>query len=319
MCRPLAAFVVIGLAWPAHAAEFPERLVRIVVPFPAGGPVDILARAIGQRLSEMWGQPLIVDNRGGAGGSIGTEWVARAAPDGHTLVMGHVGTHAINATLYAKLAYDPVRDFAPVTLVATLPLALVVHPSMPAASVRDLVALARARPGQINFASAGAGGPTHLSGELLRMLAKIDIVHVPYKGNAAALANVMAGEAHMMFSNLLTATPHTRAGKLRSLAIGTAERTPQAPQLPTVAEAGVPGFDVTAWYGILAPAGIARTTLDKLNRDIGQVLALKEFRAKFETAGVDLKSSSSEEFAALIRREVPRWALVVKRSGASAN
>ena len=249
MSPGLAAIVVcIGAVFsPAlhaqtDAQRYPTRPVRWIVPFAPSGPTDIMSRAVAEKLSQRLGQPFVVDNRAGAGGNIGAEVVSKAAPDGYTLMIGHVGTHAINSALYTKLAFDPVRDFTPITLIATLPLALVVHAGVPVKNAKELIAYAKARPGQLNFASAGNGGPTHLTGELFKSSAGIEIVHVPYKGNAAALTDLVAGRMQMMFSNMLTSMPHVRAGKLRAIGISSPKRSPQAPDLPTIAESGVPGF-----------------------------------------------------------------------------
>jgi tripartite-type tricarboxylate transporter receptor subunit TctC len=301
----------------SSAAEaYPTKPIHYIVPFAPGGPTDIMSRAIGERIGAAWGQQVVVDNRGGAGGNIGAELVAKSAPDGYTVMIGHVGTHAINAALYARIPFDPVRDFTPITLVATLPLALVVHQSVPAKSVKELIALAKAKPGQINFASAGSGGPTHLAGELFRTTAGIDIVHVPYKGNAAALTELIGGQVQMMFSNLLTSMPHVKTGKLRALAVSTAKRSPQAPDLPTVAESGVPGYDVTPWYGILGPAKLPQAIVMKWNREVARVIALPEMQERFVGQGIDLTASTPEQFAALIKAEVLRWARIVKQAGA---
>jgi len=300
----------------AAEARYPERPVRYVVPFAPGGPTDIMSRAIAERLAGTLGMPVVVDNRGGAGGGLGAQIVARAAPDGHTLMIGHVGTHAINPALYPKLGYDPVRDFQPVSLVATIPLALVVHAGVPAQDVKALIALARAQPGALNYASAGSGGPTHLSAELFRSMAGIDIVHVPYKGNAAALADLVGGQVQMMFSNMLTSSPFVRSGKLRRLAITSNRRSPQAPELPTMAEAGVDGYDVTPWFGILAPAGMQAPVLTRLNGDIVRILGAPEVRDRFVSQGIDIVSSSPAAFEALIRKEIPRWRAIVQASGA---
>ncbi len=301
-----------------NAQNYPTRPIRLIVPFAPGGPTDIMSRAISERITPRLGQQLVVDNRPGAGGGIGTEIAARAAPDGYTMVLGHIGTHAINASLYAKIGYDPGKDFAPITTIATLPLALWVNASVPAASVKELVALAKAKPGGISFGSAGSGGPTHMAGEMLKAMTRIDIVHVPYKGNAASLTDLVAGRVQMMFSNLLTAGPHARAGKLRGLAVTTARRSPQAPELPTIAESGVPGYDITPWYGVLFPAGTPRTIVLRLNREIGDVLKAPEMVERFRSQGVDLATGTPEAFAALINSEIPKWRKVVKDSGATA-
>jgi len=299
--------------------NYPSRPVRWVVPFAPGGPTDIMSRAIGEKLGQRLGQQFVVDNRGGAGGNIGAEIVARAPADGYTIMIGHVGTHAINLALYAKVPYDPIRDFTPISLLATLPLALVVHPSIPANNVKELIALAQKRPGELNFASAGNGGPTHLTAEVLKSLAKVNIVHVPFKGNAQALTELISGRVQMMFSNLLTSMPHVRAGKLRAIAISPAKRSPQAPDLPTVAESGVPGFDVTPWYGALGPAALPPAITTRLNSEITEILRAPDLRERFVAQGVDLTPSTPDQFAALIKAEVPKWRKIVQDSGAKVD
>src|SRR5882672_7646660 len=300
------------------AQNYPTKPIRLIVPFAPGGPTDIMSRAISERITSRLGQQLVIDNRAGAGGNIGTEIAAHSAPDGYTMALGHIGTHAINVSLYSRTGYDPVKDFVPITMIATLPLGLWVNASVPANSVKELVTLAKAKPGSLNFGSAGSGGPTHMAGEMLKAMAHIDIVHVPYKGNAASLTDLVAGRVQMMFSNLLTAGPHARAGKLRGLAITSARRSPQAPDLPTVAESGVPGYDITPWYGVLFPAGTPRTIVVRLNQEIGGILTTPEVMERFRAQGVDLVTSTPEAFAALIKSEIPRWRKVVKDSGATA-
>jgi len=310
--------MALATAIPLHAQEYPTKPIRLIVPFAPGGPTDIMSRAISERITARLGQQLVVDNRPGAGGSIGTELAARSASDGYTMLLGHIGTHAINVSLYARTGYDPVKDFAPITMIATLPLGLFVNASVPAQTVQELVALAKTRPGQLNFGSAGSGGPTHMAGEMLKTLARIDIVHVPYKGNAASLTDLVAGRVQMMFSNLLTAGPHARAGKLRAIAISSGKRSPQAPELPTVAESGVPGYDLTPWYGVLFPAGTPRAIVMRLNREIGGILTTPEMADRFRTQGIDLVTSTPEAFSALIKSEILKWRKVVKESGATA-
>ena len=299
--------------------NYPTKPIHYIVPFAPGGPTDIMSRAIAEKVGAAWGQQVVVDNRAGAGGNIGSENVARSAPDGYTVMIGHVGTHAINVSLYAKVNFDPVKDFTPITLIATYPLALFVYPGVPAKSVQDLLALARAKPGTLNLASAGSGGPTHLAGELFKTSAHIDIVHVPYKGNAAALTALVGGEGHMMFSNMLTAMPHVRTGRLRVLAVTPAKRSPQAPELPTIAESGVPGYDVRPWYGILGPAGLPAAIVAKWNREVRRAIALPEMNERFIAQGIDLEASTPEAFAALIKSEVPKWRKIVKEAGARAD
>lgn len=299
--------------------NYPNRPVRWIVPFAPSGPTDLMSRAVAEKLTQRLGQQFVVDNRAGAGGNIGAELVANSAADGYTLMIGHVGTHAINATLYPKLAFDPERDFTPITLIATLPLALVVHPAVPAKDVKELIAHAKTHPGQLNFASAGNGGPTHLTGELLKTSAGIDIVHVPYKGNAAALLDLSAGRVQMMFSNLLTSMPHVRAGKLRAIGISSPQRTPQAPELPTFAESGLRGFSAVPWYGVLGPAGMPRPIVDKVNSEIGRGVAQPDIKERFVAQGIDMQTSTPEQFGALIKSEVVKWRKVVRDAGAKVD
>ena len=235
------------------------------------------------------------------------------------MTIGHMGTHAVNVSLYSKVNFDPGKDFTPVTLIATYPLALVVYPGVPAKSAAELIALARAKPGSLNLASAGSGGPTHLAGEVLKSLAHINLVHVPYKGNAAALTALVAGESQLMFSNLLTSMPHVRTGRLRVLAVSTAKRSAQVPDLPTIAESGVPGYDVTPWYGILGPAQLPPAIVAKWNREVARIIALPEMSERFNAQGIDLASSTPDAFARLIKAEVPRWRKIVQDSGARAD
>jgi tripartite-type tricarboxylate transporter receptor subunit TctC len=274
-----------------------------------------MSRAVADKLSQRLGQQFVVDNRSGAGGNIGAELVSKSSPDGYTLMIGHVGTHAINVTLYPRVGFDPVRDFTPISLIATLPLALVIHPAVPAKDVKELIAYAKAHPGQLNFASAGNGGPTHLTGELLKTSALIDIVHVPYKGNAAALLDLVAGRVQIMFSNMLTSMPHVRAGKLRAIGISSAKRSPQAPDLPTIAESGLPGFSAVPWYGAFGPAGLPRPIVNKVNSEITRALAQTDMQERFVAQGIDLQSSSPEHFGALIKSEVVKWRKVVRDAG----
>src|SRR5438552_13835540 len=239
----------------ASAQTYPTRPIRLVVPFPAGGTTDILAREVGQRLSMTLGQPVVIDNRPGAAGNIGADLVAKSAPDGYTLLMGTVGTHAINASLYAKMPYDHVKDFAPIILVAGVPNVLVVNPSLPVNSVQELIAYAKANPGKLNFASSGPGTSIHLSGELFKVMAGVQMTHVPYKGSAPALQDLLGGQVQLMFDNLPPSLPHIKAGKLRALAVTSVARSPALPDVPTIAESGLPGFEASSWFGILVPAG----------------------------------------------------------------
>ena len=301
----------------AMAQGFPQRPVRIIVPYPPGSGTDIVARILGQKLSEGWGQQVIVDNRPGAGAIIGVDAVAKAAPDGYTIGIADTGPLAINPALYAKLPYHPVRDFAPVTVVATLPFMLVVHPSVPARNVAELVALAKAKPGQINYASVGNGSAVHLATELFKSRAGIDLTHIPYKGSAPALQGLLAGEASVMFVNLLSAMPLVKAGKLRALAAAPAARIGALPDLPTIAEAGVPGYAFEAWFGIVAPAGTPKAVVDRLNQELGRVLALPEVGVLLvNKGGFEPVGSTVESFTSLIPAEMERWGKLVRETGA---
>ena len=291
---------------------YPVKAIRIIVPFAAGGATDILARAIGQKLTEAFGQPVIVDNRPGAGGNIGTDMAAKAAPDGYTLVMGGVGPNAINAALYPKLPYDPVNDFAPVVHVANVTNVLVVHPSLPAKSVAELIALARARPGKLTHASSSPGSAGHLAGEMMKIMAHIDMVTVNYKGSGPALIDLISGQVDLMFDNMPPCLPHIRSGKLRALAVSNAERTSVLPDLPTVAESGLRGFDAGSWFGILAPAGTQPDIVNRLNAVIVKSLTTPELRERLTSQGATPVGGTPEQFGRHIRSEIDKWAKVIK-------
>jgi tripartite-type tricarboxylate transporter receptor subunit TctC len=303
----------------APAQTYPAKPVRIVVPFPPGGATDILARDVAQKLTEAWGQQVIVDNRPGAGGNIGSELVAKSAPDGYTLEMGTVGTHAINASLYAKMSYDHVKDFAPIILVAAVPNVLEVNPAVPVNSVAELIAYAKANPGKLNFASSGSGTSIHLSGELFKVMAGVDMTHVPYKGSAPALQDLLGGQVQLMFDNLPPSLPHIKAGKLRALAVTTAARAPALPDVPTVAEAGLPGFEASSWFGLLAPAGTPREIVAKLNGEVAKWLATPEAKEKLSKQGANAAGGTPEDFAKHIAAETEKWAKVVRASGAKVD
>ncbi len=303
----------------AHAQAYPTKPVTIVVPFAAGGTTDILARVIGQALNKELGQSVVVDNRAGAGGNIGAQLAAKAVPDGHTLFMGTVGTHAINQSLYRKLPFDPVKDFAPLTRVAMVPNLLVAHPGKPYKNVKELVAYARANPGKVNFGSSGSGSSIHLSGELFNALAKVDMVHVPYKGSAPAVTDLVGGQIDIMFDNMPSAIQHVRSGRLRALAVTTAKRSPELPDVPTIAEAGVPGYEATSWFGMFAPAGTPAPVVAKLNGALVKVLADPEVKKKLAEQGAEPYGEKPEQFAEFIRKESAKWSKVVKESGASAD
>lgn len=316
----LATVTLAGGIGGAQAQTFPSRPVRLVVPYPPGGITDILARTIAQRVSAAWGdQQMIVDNRAGASGNIGVASVAKAAPDGYTIVFGNASTHAINATLFRKLQFDPVKDFEPITNVASVSNVLLVNPDMPVKTLADLIALARAQPGKLSFASNSVGSSNHLTGELLKTMAKIDMFHVPYKSSTTAATDLMGGRLSLMFDNLTTAVPHVKAGRLRALAVTSERRVAALPDVPTMVESGLPGFVVTPWWGVFAPAGTPRPVVDKLNRDIVAVMKSPEVRDFFAAQGTDVIANSPEEFARYVRGEAARWGEVVRASGATAD
>jgi tripartite-type tricarboxylate transporter receptor subunit TctC len=312
----LAASALAVASTPVWAQAYPSRPVRIVVPFAAGGGVDILTRMLAQKLSDRLGQQVVVDNRTGAGGNVGVDAAAKAPADGYTLVMATTGTHTINPGLYRSLPFDVEKDFAPITLVASVPNLLVVNPAIPAHDVKELVQLAKARPHQYSFASFGNGTSNHLSGEMLKSLAGIDVVHVPYKSATQAVADLIAGQTAFAFVNTPLALPQVQAGKLRALAVTGAKRSAASPEYPTMSEAGVPGFVVESWYGLMAPAGTPEPVIARLHKETLAVLADPEVRAFFRKQGADVETSTPAEFAARIRSEKARWADVIKTSGA---
>jgi tripartite-type tricarboxylate transporter receptor subunit TctC len=313
----LAVGIVAGLALagPAKAQDYPSKPIRLVVPFAAGGATDVLARLVGERLTASLGQQVVVDNRPGAGGNIGSDIVARAEPDGYTILMGAVGTHAINPSLYPKMPYDPVKDFAPVTLVASVPNVLVVNPEVPAKSVQELIDLAKAKPGELNFASSGNGTSIHVSGELFKAMTGTDIVHVPYKGSGPAVTDLLGGQVQMMFDNMPSSLPHVKAGKLRALGVTSAKRSPALPEVPTIAEAGVPGYDATSWFGILAPAGTPEPVVTRLQGAIVQALGEPEMRQRMADLGAEPVGDTPAEFGQFITAELAKWAKVVNDAG----
>jgi len=321
----LAAAGALALApalFPAAAqaqAAFPSKALTIVVPFSAGGTTDILARVVGQYMSKDLGQPVIVDNRAGAGGNIGAQMVARAAPDGYTLLMGTVGTHAINQSLYKKMAFDPIKDFAPITRVALVPNLLVANPGQPYKTVKELIAYAKANPGKVTFASSGSGTSIHLSGEMFQQMAGVEMQHIPYKGSAPALTDLLGGQTAIMFDNMPSVISHVKAGKLRPLAVTTPQRSPALPDVPTIAEAGVPGYSATSWFGLLAPANTPAPVIAKLNASILKALADPEVKKKMAEQGAEPHGEKPEQFAEFIRSETAKWGQTVKKSGATAD
>ncbi len=303
----------------ALAAGYPDKPIRLVVPFPPGGPTDMVARPLAEFLGKYLKQQIIVDNRGGAGGAIGADVVAKAPADGYTLLMATVGTQAINATLYKKLSYDPVKDFTPVSLVAAAPVALVVNPSVPANSVAELIALAKAKPGTLNFGTAGNGTPGHLTGEMFRAATGVDIKHVPYKGSAPAVSDLLGGQIQMMFDPLQSVLPQVRAGRLKLLAISSKARSAAAPDVPTFAESGLKDFEATAWWGVFGPANLPPAIANRLNAAINAVVRDEGFRALLVPQGVTVSGDTREEFARFQKSELVKWGKAVRDSGASVD
>lgn len=317
MNRFLGLGISLGLlcgAIVAHAQTYPTKPIRIVVGFTPGGATDITARAVAQKLTESFGQQVLVDNRPGAASNIGAESVARAAPDGYTMFLGSVST-SINPSLYAKLGYDPLRDFAAIALIANTPFLLVAHPSVPVKNVKELIAFARARPGELHYATAGAGSGAHLFMELFNSLTGVKSNPVPYRGAALAATDVIAGQVPLMFENIFTALPQSRAGKFRALAVSTAQRSAIAPEIPSVAEAGVPGYDANAWFGLVAPAATPREIITRLNAEVVKILQTPDMRERLRGLGATPGGGSPEQFATFLRDEVAKWAKVVKQAG----
>ncbi|MBI3936971.1 MAG: tripartite tricarboxylate transporter substrate binding protein [Betaproteobacteria bacterium] len=309
------------LAWLSGAAgaaqvQYPTKPIRLIVPFPPGGTTDVVARVIAQKLTENWSQQVVVDNRPGAGGIIGTELAAKAPADGYTLLLGSITTHAVNPSLYKKLPFDPLRDFAPVSLAVSTPQVLVVHPSVAAKSVKELIALAKAKPGQLNYASAGTGTSPHLTFELFKSMAGVNLVHVPYKGTGPAITDLIGGQVQTMITGVVALYPHIKAGKLRALGATSAKRVAALPDVPTIAESGVPGFDVASWFGVFAPAGTPKPVVTRLNAEIVKILAVPELRRKLAAQGADPATNTPEQFAAYVKSELARWGKVVQATGA---
>jgi tripartite-type tricarboxylate transporter receptor subunit TctC len=319
----VAAFAVIALT-PAQAQTWPTKAVRIVVPFPPGGTTDIVARSLGVELQRMWQHPVIIENRPGAGGNIGADVVAKSAPDGYTLLMGTVGTHAINAALFAqsgaKMPFDPAKDFVPITLAAGVPNVMVINSKLPVNTVAEFIEYAKARPGQLNMASSGNGTSIHLSGELFKTVTGVYMVHFPYRGSAPAITDLIAGNMNVMFDNLPSALPHIKSGRLKALAVTSRTRSPALPNVPTIEEAaGLKGFDASSWFGLFAPAGTPRAIVDKVQADVAKALALPEVRERFLAQGADPGGNTPEQFAAFIRAETDKWTRVVKFSNAKVD
>ncbi|MBL8384987.1 MAG: tripartite tricarboxylate transporter substrate binding protein [Burkholderiales bacterium] len=322
-CARAIVVATVALASAAPHAQtadaYPSRQIRIVVPFPAGGATDIAARAIADKLGAAWKQPVVIENRGGAGGNVGSDVVAKSPADGYTLVMGVTGSHAINISLYAKMPYDPVKDFEAITQVAVVPNVVVVHPSVKAATLREFVALAKAQPGRLDYASLGSGTAAHLGMEMLKREAGIFMVHIPYRGSAPAVADLIGGQVQVMMDGLPSALPHVRAGRLRALALTSQKRSAAAPELPTIAESGYPGFYADAWSGLFAPKGTPRPVVDKLAAEVQRILRLADVRERLAGLGAEPVGSTPAEFAAHVQREIAKWAQVVRASGAKVD
>ena len=314
----LASIVALACSYAFGAESYPAKPVRLVITFPAGGPTDVIVRLIGQRLTEDWKQPMIIDNRGGAGGIVGTEIVAHAAPDGYTFLVGTAGGMTINPALRPKLPYDPFRDFAPVGMLVTNPQILVAHPSVAAKNVKELVALAKAKPGQLNFASAGSGTATHLGLELLKLTTGLDAVHVPYKGGAPAITDLISGQVQLLWVSIPSVLPHVKAGRLRALAVSTARRSASAPEVPTVAESGYPGFEYSNWNALFAPAGTAPAIVKRVNGAIVRVLKDPEVAHRLSSQGADPAPGSAEELARYMRTDHERWKKVIRSANIRA-
>lgn len=315
MALPLAS----AAAWAQTSPAYPAKPIRLIVPFTAGGPTDILARVIGQKLNETFGPQVIVDNRPGANGNIGTELVAKSLPDGYTLLLASAGILTVNPSLRSRLPFDVTRDLAPVTLTTSITNVLVVHPALPVKSVQDFIRLARSRPGQLSYASAGTGSASHLAMELFKSTARVDILHVPYKGATPGITDLMGGHVQVMLIGLPGALPPVSAGRLKALAVSSLRRSPAVPELPTIAESGLPGFEVINWLGVLAPAGTPRDIITKLNQEIVKGLQQPDTKAKLVSQGFETMGGTPEQFAAYMKSETAKWAKVVKATGAKAD
>ena len=310
----LAAVLGIAATAPTAAQNYPTRSVRIIAPFPAGGSSDLVARILAQKLTEMNGQPFIVDNRPGAGGTLGTELGAKAAPDGYTLTVGNVAPTAVNVSLFKKLPYDPVQDFAPIALSAVGTTVLVVHPSLPVRTTKELIALAQAKPGQLNYGSGGSGTPAHLTGELFRYMAKVNIVHVPYKGTGQSVNDLIAGHIQFIFASMPVGLPHVKTGRLRGIAVTSEKRSALAPELPTVAEI-IPGFQFDSWWGLVAPAKTPNDIIMKLNGQLLQIVKQADVKERFAALGLEPRGTSPQEYAAFIKSEIDKVAKIAKAIG----
>lgn len=316
MKRCIALAGALALAGPAAAQNFPAKTVRWIAPFPPGGGTDLVSRAMAAKLTELWGQQVIVDNRPGSAGTIGLAQAAKAVPDGYTIVLGQAANVGIAPSIYDKLPYDPQKDIIAVTQVISTPLILVSHPSLPAKNAKDLIALARAKPGFITYGSPGNGSLGHLAAELIKVSAKVDMLHVPYKGASPAITDLIGGQIMIYVSTIPPALPLIKGGRLKALGATSAQRIKTLPEVPTVAESGIPGYEATNWYGVFLPAGVSKELIAKVHADSVRVLKLPEMQERFASEGGDIVANTPEQFAAFIAKEIPKWAKVVKASGA---
>ena len=319
VCARLMAAAMACAAIGGWAQPYPAKPIRIIVPFPAGGTADIMARVVGQKMTETWGQQVLIDNRSGAGGNIAADLAARSAPDGYTLFLCTVGTHAVHQTLYEKLSFDPIKDFSAVAYIAGVPNVVVVHPSIPVTSVKELIGFIKARPGRINFGSSGTGSSVHMSGEMLKVMAGLDMTHIPYKGNPQAVTDLMAGQIELMITNMPSVIPYIQSGRLRALAVTTKARSPALPDLPTMEEAGLPGYESSAWFGLVSPAAVPRDIVSKLNAEVMRIVGLEDVKRNLASQGAYPLVMTPDEFGAFMKTETAKWAKIVKASGARAD
>ena len=319
--RNIFKWILVAIACIAASApvlsqnSYPTKPIRLVVPFVPGGSTDLIARIMGQKLDEALGQQVVVENRAGAGGNIGVEYVAKSASDGYTLIFGHIGTFGFGPSLYQKLPYDPVKDFAPITLFAMVPNMLVVHPALPAKTVKELIALAKARPGQMNYGSSGNGSASHLASEYFKLLSKTDIIAIPYKGTGPLVTDLIAGQTSLTITGVPPLYPFVQSGRLRGIAVGSVKRLALMPDLPTIAEAGVPGYESSTWFGPLAPAKTPREIILRLNTELLKILQRPDIKARFAAEGAEGLGSTPEEFGTYIKSEIDRWGRVIKAAG----
>jgi tripartite-type tricarboxylate transporter receptor subunit TctC len=315
----LTAAMLAARSLPASSQQYPARALRIIVPFPPGGPTDIVARPLAIRLSDALGQSVVIDNRGGAGGNVGADVVAKSPADGYTLLMGTVGTQAINGSLYKKMPFDPVKDFVPISQVASAPVLLVANPKVPVNSVRELIAMAKQNPGALNYGTAGSGSPGHLSGELFKTMAGVNLTHVPYRGSAPAITDLLGGQIQLMFDPIQSPLQHVKAGTLKALGVSSSKRSPLLPDVPTIAESGVPDYETTAWWGIFAPAQTPPAIVERLHDEISKIVRSDFYHQQLASLGAEQVTASAQAFDQFVKQETAKWAKVVRESGATVD